>query len=69
MSRYKCENPECLVEFKSNHPLICPKCKGNEFSSINSDNVLNKIPLLFYIIPLLLVVVGLLTFIFTYNRP
>ena len=62
MSSYKCENKDCLAVFKSNHPLICPKCKGHEFGSVNTESVLNKIPLLFYIIPLLLVVAGYLAF-------
>jgi tetratricopeptide (TPR) repeat protein len=62
MSTYKCENPECSAEFKSVHPFICPKCKGDEFTSINNVGVLNNISPIFYIIALLLIVLGYITF-------
>ena len=62
MSTYKCENPECSVEFKSVHPFICPKCKGDEFTSVNNVGGLNNISPIFYIIALLLIVLGYITF-------
>lgn len=61
-SYYKCENTECLAEFKSAHPFICPKCKGDEFTSVTNVSVLNNISPIFYIIALLLIVLGYITF-------
>ena len=45
ISKYKCMNPKCEFQFERETPqqVICPKCKSNYVTWVNSKEVLKWI--------------------------